>query len=279
MSSIASKAQISGQTLPLTEEQIAGLARLGDLGNQLGQLLDGPLAGPIASLTTKGGAWYAQYDFPALAQSVLEAANALHQAGWFAYVRDHAEFVANSLETLEPLLAKWMEAAGKLPVEKLRADLEWLVEQLSRGREISEFVKMKWSPELVEYVVAGTRYVQEKELVPALRDLVELLSKLHQAGLYEKLGQVAEFAGRLDEGVDIELLAGQMVHKIPPDSLDMIKQMLGGAKEALEEVGAHEKEFGGIKGLLYLLRDKNVQKGLHVMATVPAWLSDHNRKH
>lgn len=279
MSSIASKDQMIDPTLPLTEAQIAGLARLGDLGNQLGLLLDGPLAGPLAALTTEGGAWYAKYDFPALAQSVLEAADALHRAGWFDYIRDHAEFVATSLETLEPLFRQWMAAAGEFPVEKLKTDLEWLMEQLSRGREMSEFVKTQWSSELTEYVVAGTQYVQQQELIPALRDLVELVTKLHQAGVYQKLGLLAEFAGHLDEGVNVELLVGQMVHKIPPDSLALIQQMLGGAKEALSEVGAHEKEFGGIKGLLYLLRDKNVQKGLHVMATVPGWMADQNRKH
>ena len=277
MSTTASKGQIRDQSIPLTDEQIAGLARLGDIGNQLGLLLDGPLAGPIASLTTQGGELYARYDVPAITQSVLEAADALHRAGWFAFIKDNAEFVAQSIETLEPLIRQWIDASGKVSTEKMKTDLKWLMELLSRGREISEFVQAQWSSDLAEYVVAGTQYVQQQELLPVMRDLVGLLTKLHQAGLYEKLGLVADYAGRIDEGVDVELLAGQMVHKIPPNSLALVKQVMGGAKEALEEVEAHEKEFGGLKGLLYLLRDKNVQKGLHIMATLPALLSENNK--
>lgn len=270
MSSTAS----NNQSIQLTEEQLSGLARLGDIGNRLGLLLDGPLAGPIASLTTQAGELSAQHDIPAITISLLEAADALYQAGWFALIRDQAEFVSNSLVTLTPLFKQLVEILETFPLEKTRADIEWLFEQLERGQTISSFVKEKWSNDLADYVVKGTEFAQREELVPTIQELVTLLAKLHHAGLYTKLGSIADYAGRLDEGVDTTLLVGQMTQKVPLKSLSQIKQVMEGVNDAIAVAQTRERELGGYKGLLHLLKDKDVQKGLRIMATLPAILSE-----
>lgn len=259
--------------LPLTEEQIAGLARLGDLGNQLGQLLDGPLAGPLASTSTRLGEVYSRYDLASLAQSFLGAADALNRSGWFAFIQNNADFFAQSMDVLHPLLSQWVDSIDRLQIDKIKEDIDWLISQIRRGKELSEFVEAQWSSEIVGAIVKFTELIQREETIPALGELMELLGQIHRSGLYPKLRTIAEYAGGLDEGVDINLLAGQLIRKLPADSLEEVNQVVAGARSAINEVQKHDSELGGLRGLFYLLKDKNVQKGLQMIALVPTYLS------
>ena len=78
---------------PLTEAQWAGLARLGDLGNRLGALLDGPLAGPATAGLDRLGELGSRYDFETLSVAVLGLVEALHRAGLLRLGRDHAVLI------------------------------------------------------------------------------------------------------------------------------------------------------------------------------------------
>lgn len=274
MSSSASE----NMAFPLTDEQIAGLARLGDLGNQLGQLLDGPLAGPLASTSTQLGEVYSRYDLSSLAQSFLGAADALNRAGWFTFIQNNADFFAQSMEVLHPLIVQWIESIDQWQMDEIKVDIEWVISQIRRGRELSEFVETQWSSEIVGTVVKFTELIQREETIPALGELMELLGQIHRCGLYPKLKTIAEYAGGLDEGVDFNLLVGQLMRKVPADSLGEINQVVAGARSAINEVQKHERELGGLRGLFYLLKDKNVQKGLQMIALLPTYLSGTNPK-
>jgi hypothetical protein len=120
---------------PLTEAQWQGLARLGDLGNRLGELVEGPLAGPTTAALDRLGEISMRYDLEALAAEVLDLLEVFQRAGLLQLARDNAEFVGKSLELLAPLLAQWIEQASKMPFEETKADIAVLAAGMHRLRQ------------------------------------------------------------------------------------------------------------------------------------------------
>lgn len=263
---------------PLTEAQWAGLARLGDLGNRLGALLDGPLAGPATAGLDRLGELGSRYDFETLGVAVLDLVEALHRAGLLRLWRDNAEFIGSSIETLAPVLSEWIEQAARMPLDDTRADIAALLRWMHRLRVFGEFVETELSSELASGAVDLTTFLQQNDTEPALREAAVQLGRIYRSGLLARLGEASEWIAGTSEDISLESLAGGLVRGAPANMAVRLARLLRGLEEAMAAAERGEVHLGGLGGLLHLLRDKDVQKGLYVLSVMSLSLSDQATK-
>lgn len=263
-------------TAPLTQEQWNGLARLGDLGNRIGAWMDGPLGGPATETIQRLGELDAEYDLAPLAEKTVAMLHALNRAGVLDMIRDNTPFLTRSLATLQPWITQWLERAGELPAEDLKADVAFALGLLRKTRIVSEFVDEKLAGELTGKLVDATAFVQAHHTDEAIADVLVQLGRIHRSGLLPRLADLAEYASGLDEGTDLPSQLGDLVRALPEDAIERSRALVHGARDALADAGKDEKHLGGYSGMLHLLRDKEVQKGLRVLSVLPLYLEKHN---
>ena len=257
---------------PLTQAQWEGLARLGDLGNRLGALIDGPMAGPATAGVDRLGQLYARYDLLTLGENLIATLDTLERAGLMRLVRENAQFLGDSVDTLVPLLSQWMEQISQLSVEDLKADIDMLFKTLRRMRLMGDFVEEHLAGELSANTIRLSGFLQENETSQAASELVILLGKLHQNGLLTRAGDLADYLAGLTEGTDLESLAGNMVQETPGHRFEQLSWLMRSAERAMEDVQEDAPHLGGVGGLMHLLRDKEVQKGLRMLSVLPAYM-------
>ncbi|WP_322628724.1 DUF1641 domain-containing protein [Halothiobacillus sp.] len=269
--------QLGPETGALTPEQWQGLAQLGDLGNKIGLLFDGPLAGVTTSEVNRLGDLAAHYDLPALGEHLIETLDACERAGLLRLIRENAAFIASSLETLQPLMAQWMVDLNQMPVDDLKADVASLFTTLRRMRHIGEFIETQLGGELTAGIVHGSAFLERNATDQALVALLELLGRLYRNGTLASLGDLTDYLAGLDEGTDPQSLAGNLVQNAPHRRLEQLIHLVHSAEEAMEGIEADDPHLGGIGGLVHLLRDKEVQKGLRMLSVLPAYMSRRKR--
>ena len=262
----------TGTQAPLSAEQWAGLARLGDLGNRLGALIDGPLAGPATQALEHLGEVDARYDLAALAEKTVATLAALDKAGLLDLIRDNAQFVADSLEVLAPMIDDWLGKIRDLPAAELKADAEFALAMLRKARLVAGFVEDKLAGELAAKTVALTEFMQRNDTDQAVAEALVQLGRLYRCGLLKRLGDLGELVAGLEEGTDFESLAGSLVESLPQSALHEVSEIVHSAEDALEDARKDEAHLGGIGGILHLLRDKEVQKGLRMLSVLPIYL-------
>lgn len=365
---------------PLTDEQWAGLARIGDLGARLGQVLDGPSAEVFTGGIDRVGRLASRYDVMGLAESLIATLDQLERAGLLAMVRENAQFVGASAETLLPLLSRWLQQLAALPVEEIKADVENLFSLLRKLRTVGDFMEKRLAGDITAGAVSVSEFLRANHTDEAIADLLVLLGRLQRSGLLANAGQwadsaaawfndqanissgksfvpllskwleqlaelpldeiktdvealfillrklrsvtefidthlageltagavnVAEFvhanatdkavsellivlgqlhrsglladAGRwaeqlagITDGMDVAASTSQLMNKVPGQSLEQLRQLIHSAQDAVADVQRDGKDLGGITGLMRLLRDKDVQKGLRLLAVLPA---------
>lgn len=257
---------------PLTDQQWAGLARMGDLGNRLGALLDGPLGGPATAALDRLGAVDGRHDLPALTEKLIDTLAALERAGLLDLVRDNAQFVADSIEVLKPALDQWLARIGELPAAELRADAQFALTLLRKARLIAGFAEDKLAGELTGKAVGLVEFMQHNDTDEAVAELLIQLGQVYRSGLLARLGDLADNVAGLEEGSDFESLVGSLVKALPKDAIGQSAHLLHSAEEAMIDVREDEQHLGGYAGMLHLLRDKEVQKGLRMLSVLPIYL-------
>ena len=257
---------------PLSDAQWAGLARLGDLGDRLGPLLDGPLAGPAGAKLERLGEFDAEHNLTELTAAFIQAVNALNQAGLLHLIRDNAQFIADSLEVIAPLAAQWMEQLSRLPADEFKTDAAFALRLLRKTRLLGEFAQQHLAGELTGNMNEATEFIQRNQTDKALAELLVQLGRLHRSGMLTRLGDLAEYLSGLEEGSDFRKLAGSMVDAAPEGTLGQLPQLLHGLDQVVRDTREDESRLGGYSGLIHLLRDPQVQKGLRMLAQLAAHL-------
>lgn len=257
---------------PLTDEQWAGLARMGDLGNRLSTLLDGPVAGPLTAVLDRAGAVDGQSDLAALAEKLVDTLSTLERAGLLDLLRDNAQFVADSLEVLLPMLDQWLARIAELPADELKADAEFSLTLLRKGRLIARFVEDKLSHELTGKAVGLVEFMQRNDTDEAVAEALVQLGRMYRNGLLTRLGDLADYAAGLEEGSDFESLFGTLTQALPKDAIGQSLDLLHGVEDAMADARKDGEHLGGYAGMLHLLRDREVQKGLRMLSVLPTYL-------
>lgn len=262
----------------LTPAQWQGLARLGDLGNRLGDILDGPLSGVATEGLNRLGELAARRDLPKLAEQLFTTLDALERAGMLRLIQDNAEFVGNSIDTLLPILSQWMTELTRMPVDELKADLAAAFKTLRRVRLLGDFVDEHLAGALTSNVVHTSEFLQRNQTDQALIDMLVLLGRMHRNGTLSSLGDFSDYLAGLTEGTDPESLAGNMVQDAPHRRLEQLMRWVHSVESAMQEIEDDDAQLGGFSGLMHLLRDKEVQKGLHMLSILPTYLDRQRTK-
>lgn len=259
-------------TGPLSEEQWAGLARLGDLGNRLAGAIDGSLGGPATTAVDRLGALDSRYDLGTLVEKVVGVLSALDRAGLLDHLRDNAQFAADSLDVLAPVLSQWLQRLDQLPADELKADAEFALSLLRKARVIGQVIDDKLAGELTGKAVGITEFMQRNQTDEALAEMLVQLGRMYRSGLLSRLGDLADYVAGLKEGADVESLFGDLVKTMPTDAIGQTMHLLHSAEDAMRDARKDEKHLGGYSGMLHLFRDKNVQKGLRMLSVLPIYL-------
>ncbi|APZ43576.1 hypothetical protein [Acidihalobacter ferrooxydans] len=269
----------SGNDSPLTAEQWAGLARLGDFGNKLGALTDGPLAGAATAVIDRFGELDGRYDLATLAEKLVATVATLERAGLLDLVRENAQFIADSLEVLTPMLDDWLGRIKELPASEFKADAEFVLALLRKTRVIAGFVEDKLAGELTGKTAALTEFMQRNDTDQAVAEALVQLGRLYRCGLLARLGDLAEYVAGLEEGTDFESLVGNLVESLPKNAIGQAIDVMHSAEDAMEDARKDEQHLGGYAGMLHLLRDEEVQKGLRMLSVLPIYLEKRMEKH
>ena len=266
MADVISGAGVGGAArVELTAQQLAGLARLGDLVFGLTAAPAGA-QGALGEALVRGGDWYARYDLPALAESTLGALDALHRAGLLDAVRDNAAFVAESLATLTPMLGQWTEAAKNIPWQRLQQHARTADRLLTQLEAISTFVDQHLAGKLVELGVEMGQLWADTEADTSLREALETLAVLRRNGTLRRLRDASD---------QLDALASDFVQVGSDGKGGMVEvvALLLNLLRALDQAARSAPTAkGGLGGLLKLLRDPEVQQGMEVIARLPAAL-------
>ncbi|MEJ2059521.1 MAG: DUF1641 domain-containing protein, partial [Gammaproteobacteria bacterium] len=143
-----------------------------------------------------------------------------------------------------------------------------------KWRAVSAFIDQHLAGDLAALAVQLTEFVQQNETDAALGDLLTTLGKLHRNGTLRRLGDLSDLLAGVEESVDLVALLGDVVHDADKLSVGKALQMMKSAEQAFEDAqhaGDHQ-DYGGWRGLLHLMSDKDVQKGLRLISILPGYL-------
>lgn len=259
----------------LTDAQWAGLARLGDLGNRLSPLFDDTFTGPATAALGRLGELDSRHDLATLTEKFVQTVDTLEQAGLLRLLRDNAEFIANTVDVLAPLAVQWLEQLSRLPADELRQDVAFALEALRKTRLLTEFAREHLGEELTARAIEAVRFVQHNQADEALTEMLVQLGRVYRSGMLARLGGLAEYIAGLEEGTDFRHLAGSLVDVVPDEGLEglgVLTKLLSGIDQAVKKAQQGGDELGGYAGMLHLLRDADVQKGLRVLTLLPTYL-------
>lgn len=256
----------------LSPEQWQNLARLADMAGAVDDAMRGPLGAPVTELATSAGEVYAEHDLAGLTRELIETLSALREAGLLQLLRDNARTIAETIDLLVPLSGEMIARVRDLPLDGLREELgEWqaLYTKLKATRE---FFDGDVASALTGQLANAGRFWQENHLESALADLLTTVSRLHESGMLERVRQFADYLDASVEDIDQPALLTDLVKAADKSQLHRMGQLMEGLDQAMDDANRDEKRLGGTGGLLHLLRDKQVQKGLRTLFILPVYL-------
>ncbi len=263
---------------PMTPEQWAGLAYLGDIAQKMQKLRGTPgVESPMATLL-RAAEWDARYEMDALVPELLETLDVLRKTGGLRWIRENARYVSASLALLEPLVPQFLETLRKLPLAELSRSFGLASALLPRVEAIMEFLEGPAGEALVQKAVELGALWEETHAEESLVTLLRLFRQFGEDGNWERIaslsGQMGFFAGT----ADLDALAGQWVREMLSElpaipvagAIHTAARLFRALEEAMES--AESAPAGGIGGLYQLLKDPEVQRGLRLLALLPGCL-------
>jgi hypothetical protein len=251
----------------LSPEQWQGLARLADLVNAA----SGPFAEPMTGALNRTLGLANRYDIGDLAEAVLDTAEALHASGLLALLRDNADLLAESIRSLAPLLGALSEKLNGLPLAELKSDLNRLHALMDKADLLGAYATEHFAGPAARWSVDAADFARREALGESLQDLLQTLGHLHRNGSLAWLRDISDYLEVREQRRLLGGLAGQGVSdaaSLP----DRARKLLQGVQSAMDDAAADADQLGGVKGLLHLLRDPEVQRGLRALAVLPTYL-------
>lgn len=255
------------RTPELSPEQWQGLARLADLINAL----SGPFAGPLTTTVERTLGLASRHDLVRLLETMIETTEALRASGLLKQIGDNADLMADSIRQLSPLLNTLPEKLDALPLAQLRHDLDRLHRLLDKAELFSDYATAHLAGPAVRWSVDVTEFAQQEALGESLKDLLQTLGHLHRNGSLAWLRDISDY---LEDGEQQQLL-GSLVRGDIAGAANLperARELLQGVQAAMDDAAGDSEHLGGISGLLHLLRDPDVQRGLRTLAVLPTYL-------
>lgn len=261
----------------LSPEQWQGLARLADMAGSIDAALRGPLGTPMTALAQTAGDVYAENDLPGLTREVIETFSALREAGLLKMLRDNAQLIAESLDLLIPLSGDLLAKLRDLPLEGLRQELDEWQALYAKLKAARAFFDGDVANALTGQLASASQFWQENNMESALADLLTTISSLHESGMLSRLRQLADYLDASAGDIDQPTLLADLVKAADKTQLHRMGKLMEGLDQAMDDAGRDERHLGGTGGLLHLLRDKQIQKGLRTLFILPIYLEQMQR--
>jgi hypothetical protein len=119
--------------------------------------------------------------------------------------------------------------------------------------------------------VDAADFARREALGESLQDLLHTLGHLHRNGSLAWLRDMSDYLEDLEQQRLPGSLAGQGIGSAASLS-DRARKLLQGVHSAMDDAASDADHLGGVKGLLHLLRDPEVQRGLRALAVLPTYL-------
>ncbi|MET0028090.1 MAG: DUF1641 domain-containing protein [Candidatus Thiodiazotropha sp.] len=252
----------------LSPAQWQGLARLADWVNAL----SGPLAEPASGSITRFMNLATQHDLPEITESLVETLEALHHSGLLKVIAQNADLIAGSIQLLVPLIGTLTEQIDRQPWQQIKQDQQRLHELLDKVEILQTTMRQQFAGPAVRWSVDAVNFAQQETLGESIKDLLQTLGHLHRNGSLAWLRNTSDY---LDRDTQAQLLAeltspqvADRAAGIPAKARRLLQQL----QAAVDDASQDTPNLGGIKGLIHLLRDPEVQRGLRVLAVLPGFL-------
>lgn len=289
-----------GANTALSAEAVAGLEWLGRLAHQGARLFTDESGEASASDTTGGNATggntagsamlaglatgavetignlEARYDLPALAEELLGTLDALRRSGLLQRLRDNAAFINDSLDVITPLAGTLVQRLQALPLAQRQAELARLSQLWQRLLALEAFWREHLAGETVQRLIRLGEFFAEHEVEQTVGETLVLLQRLSDNGVLQQLGDLGDWFAGLEDSVNIEALLATWVQEGRKLPLARLRQLAQGVQQAMDAAHEDETRLGGMRGLMHLLGDREVQRGLRLLSTLPAYLEQQN---
>lgn len=269
----------SGQNAPqgLSPEQWRGLARLADMAGALESAIQGPLGAPITEMIQTVGDINAKHDLPGLTHELIETLSALREAGLLQMLRDNAQLIVETIDLLAPLSSKLVDQLREFPLEGLREELHEWQALYAKLKALRAFFDSDVSNALTGQLAAASQFWQENNMEAALTDLLTTVSHLHDNGMLERIRKLADYIDVSAGDINQSSMLTDLIKGADKTQLYRMGKLMEGLDQAMNDAGRDEPHLGGTGGLLHLLRDKQVQKGLRTLFILPVYLEQMQR--
>jgi len=255
-------------TPPLSAAQWQGLARLGDIANLVASAMQTPAGGLLAEQADRVAEGYVRNDVPELLHDVLATLRSLRDSGVLDLLRENADLFMQTLELARTLLdAAWSRLDG-LDLEAVRNDVQFAAATLRRARTVSEFVDANLSEDLAAQLSTVLELASREDLTGTLGDTIRTLAHLRANGTLELLRESSDYLTDAIGSVDRRELVPELVRRFEQLPLRKLSRLGGATERALADARRESDELGGVRGLLRLLTDRQVQTGLVALASL-----------
>lgn len=255
----------------LSDEQWQGLARLADLVN----VISGPFAESATATVNHALAPATPYDLARLCEAVLKTAEALRASGLLELVAINAELLADDSRLLRPLLGGLPEELKAVPSADLASGLDHLIRLLDKMEVFSDYAAKQRSGPAVRRTIDAADYSGREEQAEGLEDLLQTLGRLHRNGSLAWLRDVSNTLKDREQRRSLGTLAGHGTGGADPR--ESARELL--VQAAMDHAAEDTEQLGGAKGLLHLICDPEVQRGLRALAVLPMYLEPGERDH
>lgn len=175
--------------------------------------------------------------------------------------------------TVSEALAETFSGDDAPTAAELREYLLIMRRMMAVARTLRQFMDTDLADELTGAAVGATTFSRRHQLPEALADALITASHLHRNGTFARIREASDYVQGLGSGVETEQLADAFFKKIAQIPLEQAGQVSRAVDSAVREAG-DPSDMGGLRGLVQLLQDPEVQAGIRTLASIPARLQE-----
>lgn len=161
------------------------------------------------------------------------------------------------------------------------AEIRRYVEALRRAMDLlaalRAFAGTDLAGEVTSASVKAMAFSRQHDLPAALADALATIGHLHRNGTFARVRELSDNLAGLTAGMETDTLVTAVIERVGSSPLSRTGAMTRTAEDVLEGV-EDEPDLGGLRGLLHMLQDERVQRGLVTLAAIPGKLQAQTRE-
>ena len=162
--------------------------------------------------------------------------------------------------------------------EEIRQYVQLLRRLMEIMAAVRAFVGTDLAGELTGASIKAMAFSRENDLPAAVGDALLTVSHLHRNGTFARVREISDQVAGLTSGVETDALVAAIVERVSASPLSRTGAMTRTVEDVVEGVEDEQPDLGGLRGLLHMLQDEEVQRGLVTLASVPGKLQAQTRE-